>query len=180
MSRIASKPLIIPQGVTVTLANGNVAVEGPKGKMSRQVLESVDVKVSDKTVVVNRASDATADRMRQGTMFRLVSTMIEGVSKGYQKELHIEGVGFRAEVKGNRLVMLLGFTHPVELEIPQGITVKVNKLVDLAVEGVSKHQVGQFASVVRGAYEPEPYKGKGVRYLGETVRRKAGKAVVKQ
>ncbi len=179
MSRIAKKPIGIPSGVKVVLKDGNVAVEGPKGKAVQAVLAPIQVEIKDKEIFIRRPTDNISDKALQGTMFRLLKNWIDGVSKGFQKSLSIEGVGFRAEAKGSSIVLHVGFTHPVDIPIPQGISVKIGKPTEILVEGVSKDQVGLFAARVRGVFEPEPYKGKGIRYTGETVRRKAGKAVVK-
>lgn len=179
MSRLAKKPLIIPQGVKVAVKDSVVSIEGPRGKATQMILSPIKVEVKDKEVIVTRPSDSITDKMRQGTMFRLLYNWVEGVSKGFQKQLAIEGVGFKAEMKGQAIVLNVGFTHPVEVPVPQGITVKVGKPTEITIEGASKEGVGLFAARVRGVFEPEPYKGKGIRYLGEVVRRKAGKAVVK-
>lgn len=179
MSRIAKKPIQIPAGVKVASHEGTVTVEGPKGRLACPLLSPITLEVKDKALSFVRPGNAISDRMRQGTMHRLVANMIEGVSKGFQKNLVIEGVGFKAELKGTTLAMSLGFTHPVEMPIPQGITVKIGKPTEVAIEGASKELVGLFTARVRSVYEPEPYKGKGIRYAGEVIRRKAGKAVVK-
>jgi large subunit ribosomal protein L6 len=179
MSRIAKKNIAIPSGVKLTLKDALVTAEGPKGKLTNTLLSLTEVKISDKDVQVGRRGEESAHRTHQGTMYRIISNMIHGVSKGYQKTLKIDGVGFRAEVKGSELTMLLGYSHPVQVPIPKGLAVKVTKATEILIEGNSKHRVGQFAAVVRSAYEPEPYKGKGIRYTDEVIRRKAGKAVVK-
>ena len=179
MSRIAKKPIGIPSAVKVTLKDGVVTVEGPKGKVERPLLHPIRVEVKDKEIFVRRAEDTILERSLQGTMHRTISGMIEGVSKGFEKSLTIEGVGFRAELKDRTLVLHVGFTHPVEMPLPAGITVKIQKPTELFIGGMSKAEVWLIAARVRSVFEPEPYKGKGIRYAGEVVRRKAGKAVVK-
>jgi large subunit ribosomal protein L6 len=179
MTRLAKKPLIIPTGVKVQKSGQTVLVEGPKGKASVTVASDIDVQLKDKEIRVERRSDSLRARALHGTSYRLVSNMIDGVTKGFQKALAIEGVGFRAELKGPNLVLYVGFTHPVEIPVPQGLAVKTPKPTEITVEGVSKQAVGEFAARLRAVFEPEPYKGKGIRYAGEVVRRKAGKAVVK-
>ena len=179
MSRIAKKPIVVPSGVKVALKEGNVHVEGPKGKIQSRLLVPIQVAVKGSEVTVGRIGNSLSEKALHGTMYRLITNMIEGVSKGFQKGLLIEGVGFKAEVKGTVLVLNLGFTHLVEIPVPQGLAVKTIKPTELLIEGSSKEMVGLFAARVRSVYEPEPYKGKGVRYAGEVVRRKAGKAVSK-
>ena len=156
-----------------------VSVEGPKGKMSMALAKPIQLELKDKEVHLKRPTDSISHKSLQGTMYRLVANMVQGVSKGFQKQLVIEGVGFKAEVKGQSLGLALGFTHPVDVPIPQGITVKAAKPTELLIEGIDKQVVGQFAARVRSIFQAEPYKGKGIRYLGEVVRRKAGKAVTK-
>ncbi len=179
MSRLAKKPLIVPQGVKVSVKDNTVSIEGPKGKATQSILSPITVEVKGQEVIVKRPTDSITDKTRQGTMFRLIYNWVEGVSKGFQKQLAIEGVGFKAEMKGTTIVLSVGFTHLVEVAVPQGITVKLGKPTEIMIEGASKEGVGLFAARVRGVFEPEPYKGKGIRYVGEVVRRKAGKAVVK-
>lgn len=179
MSRLAKKPIVVPAGVKVALKDNAVWVEGPKGKASRPMLGQIKVQAKDKEILLTRPSNSITDKSLHGTMYRQIENMISGVSKGFQKNLVIEGVGFKAELKGKILALNLGFTHIVEIEIPEGIAVKIGKPTEIAIDGVSKEGVGQFAARVRAVYEPEPYKGKGVRYANEVIRRKAGKAVVK-
>lgn len=179
MSRIAKKPISVPSGIKISLKDNAVLVEGPKGKLSGRVLSQIQVEVKGSEVSLKRAGNSILEKTNVGTMHRMITNMIAGVTTGFRKTLLIEGVGFKGEVKGQSLALNLGFTHIVNLEIPQGIAVKAVKPTELLIEGNSKEQVGQFAAKVRSIYEPEPYKGKGVRYSDEVVRRKAGKAVVK-
>lgn len=179
MSRIAKKPIVVPSGVKLAIKDGAVHVEGPKGKTSAKILAPIQVTQKGSEVSVQRPGNSLTEKALHGTMYRTITNMIQGVSSGFQKGLLIEGVGFKAEVKGSTLVMNLGFTHPVEIPVPQGLTVKTGKPTELFIDGINKELVGLFAARVRSIYEPEPYKGKGVRYAGEVIRRKAGKAVVK-
>lgn len=179
MSRIGKKPVAIADKVKVTESNGLVQVEGPKGKLDFQLPEGVSLELSDTEVVVNRASDHRSHRALHGTVRSIISNMIEGVTKGFTKELEIHGVGLRAAVKGKEIDLNLGFSHPVLHPIPESLTVTVAENTKIKVEGIDKQVVGQFAAEVRSYYPPEPFKGKGVRYVGEYVRRKAGKSVGK-
>jgi len=175
MSRIGRLPIKIPSGVTVAVKDGSVAIKGPKGTLSRAVPDFVAVQVQGGEVTVSRADDSQAARERHGLVRTLVNNMVTGVSTGFEKKLEIVGVGYKAEVQGRKLVMALGFSHPIEYPLPQGIDVKVEKNV-LAVAGADKEQVGQIAANIRGFRPPDSYKGKGIRYLGEQVRLKPGKA----
>jgi len=179
MSRIAKKPIVVPSGIKISVQGRQVHVEGPKGKMSGCLLDQMQVEVKGSEISLKRAGNSITEKTNIGTSHRMITNMIAGVTSGFRKTLLIEGVGFKGEVKGQSLALNLGFTHIVNLEIPQGITVKTVKPTELLIEGSSKEHVGQFAAKVRSIYEPEPYKGKGVRYSNEVVRRKAGKAVVK-
>lgn len=178
MSRIGKQPIELPEKVTVTLSKGgNVAVEGPKGKLQWSLPEGISARQEDGVLTVERGSEDRKMRALHGTCRSLVSNMVKGVHQGYVKELEIQGVGFRAAVKGKALDLSLGLSHPLLHPIPDGITVTVTENTNIKVEGIDKHLVGQFASDVRAYYPPEPYKGKGVRYKGEHVRRKDGKSV---
>ena len=179
MSKIAKKPILIPSGVKISVKDAVVNVEGPKGKTSHPVMNPIQIEMKDKELLLKRPSNSITDKSRHGTMYRSITNMIEGVTRGYQKTLLIEGVGFKAEMSGNKLSMNLGFTHIVRMDIPEGLSVKTVKPTELLVEGISKEKVGLLAARIRTVYEPEPYKGKGIRYSTEVVRRKAGKAVVK-
>lgn len=178
MSRVGKQPIPLPDKVNVKVdAAGAVLVEGPKGKLSIPLPEGISLKHEDKSLLVERASDERRVKALHGTLQRLISNMVQGVSQGFKKDLEIQGVGFRASVKGSNLDLSLGYSHPLLHPIPEGIKVTVNENTKISVEGVDKQLVGQFASDVRSYYPPEPYKGKGVRYAGEHVRRKEGKSV---
>jgi large subunit ribosomal protein L6 len=177
MSRIGKQLITIPAKVTVKVAEGNVHVEGPKGKLDYQLPEGITLKQEGTTISVHRSSDERTQKALHGTAQRLISNMLKGVSEGYKKELEIQGVGFRAAVKGSNLDLSLGYSHPVLHPIPKTLKVAVAENTKISVEGFDKQLVGQFAADVRAYYPPEPYKGKGVRYVGEYVRRKEGKSV---
>jgi len=180
MSRIGKQIIELPEKVAVKVdGDSRVVVEGPKGKLEWEMPEGVGVSLNgeDGSVAVNRASDARQHRAMHGTARSLISNMVEGVSAGFVRELEIQGVGFRAAVKGKILDLSLGFSHLVEHPIPEGLAVTVEENTKIKVEGIDKQLVGQFAADVRGYYPPEPYKGKGIRYKDEYVRRKQGKSV---
>ena len=178
MSRIGLKTITLPDKVSVKAdAAGTVTVEGPKGKLEWTMPEGITLEEEDGTVTVKRASEHRRCRALHGTSRSLISNMIEGVSNGFSKQLEIQGVGFRAAVKGKNLDLSIGKSHPILHPIPEGLTVTVDSNTNIKVEGINKQVVGQFAAEVRRYYPPEPFKGKGVRYVGERVRRKAGKSV---
>ncbi|MCE9518035.1 MAG: 50S ribosomal protein L6 [Verrucomicrobia bacterium] len=178
MSRIGKQPIPLPDKVNVKIgADRKVLVEGPKGKLSFQLPDGITVLQEEKELKVTRATDHRTMRSLHGTAQRLISNMIQGVSKGFKRELEIQGVGFKAAVKGKNIDLSLGYSHPLLHPIPEGLKVTVNENTQIVVEGVDKQVVGQFAADVRGYYPPEPYKGKGVRYKDEHVRRKEGKTV---
>ena len=179
MSRVGLKSITLPEKVTVSDKNGNVSVEGPKGKLDFQLPVGISLSQEDGTVTVKRATEGRAHRALHGTARSLINNMIIGVTDGYTKDLEILGVGFRAAVKGSVLDLSLGKSHPILHPIPEGLKVTVAENTKVKVEGIDKQEVGQFAAEVRAYYKPEPYKGKGVRYVGEYVRRKAGKSVGK-
>ncbi|MDX1386339.1 MAG: 50S ribosomal protein L6 [bacterium] len=176
MSRTGKNPIPIPDKVKVNVADGKVSVEGPLGKLSQDLHEEIEVQVEDKQVTVNRKNDEPQSKALHGLMRSLIQNMVQGVSEGCKKELDIQGVGYRADVKGKVLNLSLGFSHPVEFPIPEGIQIKVDKQTHLIISGFDKVQVGQVASDIRKIRPPEPYKGKGVRYSDEVIIRKAGKA----
>ncbi len=176
MSRIGKKPVPVPSGVTVSIDAQSVAVKGPKGELSRVLPGEVNIAQEGEQVVVTRQDDSRLARARHGLSRTLIANMVEGVSKGFEKRLEIKGVGYRAAVKGKTLTMNLGYSHPVEFEPPAGIEFKVESNTNVIVSGIDKELVGTIAAKIRDARPPEPYKGKGVRYLGEMVRRKAGKS----
>ncbi len=177
MSRIGKMPVSLPKGVQVDIHGSTVKVKGPKGEISRTFPAAMGVEMKDGQVVVTRPSDERAIRALHGTTRALIRNMVAGVSDGFAKILQIEGVGYRAEMKGKQLVMALGYSHPVEVDPPAGISFAVDeKARTITISGMDKELVGQVAADVRRWRPPEPYKGKGLRYLGEKVRRKAGKA----
>ena len=179
MSRVGKKAISIPSGVTVTINGADVTVKGGKGELKWSLPAGITAAVEGDTLTVSRADDTRKLRALHGTNRSLLANMVEGVSKGFVKELEIVGVGFKAAVKGKNLDLALGKSHPILHPIPAGLTVTVTENTKLKVEGVDKQVVGQFAAEVRGYYPPEPYKGKGVHYVGEHIRRKEGKSVGK-
>ncbi len=179
MSRVGKKSITIPAGVKVSEKDAVVQVEGPKGKLQWTLPQGISIAIDGTELTVNRADDSRKLRALHGTNRSLLNNMIHGVSQGFVKELEIIGVGFRAAVKGKILDLSLGKSHPINQIIPDGLTVTVTDNTKVKVEGIDKQLVGQFAAEVRGYYPPEPYKGKGVRYVGENVRRKEGKSVGK-
>ncbi len=177
MSRIGKKPVDVPSGVDIKIADGRVAVKGPQGELSIPVHESINVSHEGSTVVVERVNDERQNRALHGLTRSLISNMVTGVTQGFTKELEIIGVGYRAQSKGPKAIeMALGYSHPVPIEAPEGITFEVPSPTRIVVKGIDKELVGQVAANIRKQRKPEPYKGKGVRYLGEYVARKAGKA----
>lgn len=176
MSRTGKKPIAIPDKVKVNLSAEAILVEGPLGKLTQPFFDEVQVNVEGQEVKVSRKDDEAKSRAMHGLMRTLIDNMVVGVSKGFSKELDIQGVGYRAEVKGKILNLALGFSHPVEFSIPEGIQIKVDKQTHVVISGANKAQVGQIAADIRKIRPPEPYKGKGVRYSDETILRKAGKS----
>ncbi len=179
MSRVGQKPIEIPKGVKLAVAQGNVNIEGPKGKMTFPVNHNIKATLKENLLVLERSTDQKSHKALHGTTRSCIQNMIKGVTDGFSKELNIEGVGFKAAIQGKQLNMSLGFTHPVLFDIPEGLTAEVPKPTIVIIKGIDKVKVGHFAAKIRKAYEAEPYKGKGVRYAGEVVRRKAGKTVTK-
>ena len=175
MSRIGKLPVTIPSGVTVTLTDHTVVVTSGKAELSRELNPSMKVTVKDGTVVVERPSESKLHRSLHGLTRTLVWNMIEGVSKGYEKQLELVGVGYRATRQGEALVLNVGFSHPVRYPVPKGITIDVPEPTRINIKGANKEDVGQVAAEVRKIRPPEPYKGKGILYRGERIRRKAGK-----
>lgn len=177
MSRIGRKPVTLPAGVEVKVDDKNVVtVKGPKGELEQQVNERIKVEVGEGEIRLSRPTDNRNDRAQHGLSRALIQNMVTGVTSGYEKKLQIIGVGYRAEKKGNKLVMNLGFSHPVEMEDPEGITTETPDANTVVVKGIDKALVGNYAANIRSWRKPEPYKGKGIRYEGEHVRRKVGKA----
>ncbi|MBP5303702.1 MAG: 50S ribosomal protein L6 [Clostridia bacterium] len=179
MSRIGRKPIEIPAGVEVKVDGTLVTVKGPKGTLSQEIKPLISVKVEGNQVIVERPDDEAQSRALHGLSRTLIANMVEGVSKGYSKELQINGVGYRAAKQGKKLVLTLGYSHLVEVEEIDGITIDVPDTNKIIISGADKQLVGQFASEVRGKRPPEPYKGKGIKYATETIRRKEGKAGAK-
>ncbi|MDD3905162.1 MAG: 50S ribosomal protein L6 [Candidatus Omnitrophica bacterium] len=177
MSRIGKKPVAILGGVKVVVSANTINIEGPKGKLSYVFNPAFKVEVKDNTVVVTRPSDSKQNKATHGLIRSLVNNMILGVVNGYKKDLEITGVGFKAAVQGKILNIQLSYSHPINYNIPEGITIETPKPNLITVKGIDKAKVGEAAAEIRDFYRPEPYKGKGIKYVGEHVRRKAGKAV---
>ncbi|TSK03960.1 MAG: 50S ribosomal protein L6 [Geobacter sp.] len=175
MSRIGKLPIAIPAGVKVIYNAPEIKVEGPKGKLARVLGDGVTIDVTDKAVTVTRNDDTIKSRSAHGLTRTLINNMVLGVSKGFETLLEINGVGYRAEVKGNVLNLALGYSHPINFELPAGISVEVEKMTKVKVMGIDKELVGQIAAKIRDFRGPEPYKGKGIKYADETILRKAGK-----
>ncbi|MFT5206504.1 MAG: large subunit ribosomal protein L6 [Candidatus Omnitrophota bacterium] len=179
MSRIGNKIIEIPANVVVKNVGGAILVEGPKGKLSQVPLSPIEVSIDKNIITVKRPNDSIPNKVKHGTTRALINNMVKGVTLGYEKKLLIEGVGFKAQVKGNSINLLLGFSHPIDLDIPTGLEVKTATPTEVTIAGIDKQLVGFFSAKIRSFYEPEPYKGKGIRYSDEVVRRKAGKSVSK-
>ena len=179
MSRIGNRVLTIPEGVTVKAENGLVTVTGPKGELSLNLNANISVSVENAEVKVTRNSEIKKTKQMHGTTNALIANMIEGVSKGYEKALEIIGVGYRFNVKGKELEINAGYSHKVNLTIPEGITVEQVSATEINIKGIDKEAVGKFAAEIREVRKPEPYKGKGIRYKGEHIRRKEGKKASK-
>jgi len=177
MSRIGKKPISVPAGVKFVQDQTTLSVEGPRGKLSMEVPPDIEVTLEKEAIIVNRISDSRKVRSYHGLVRTLVGNMVAGVSTGFEKVLEVSGVGYRAETSNDRLRLVIGYSSPVEYVIPKGITVKVDKLVNIAVSGIDKQLVGRVAAEIRALRKPEPYKGKGIKYSGEYVRRKVGKSV---
>jgi large subunit ribosomal protein L6 len=176
MSRIGKAPITVPAGVEVTVGEGTISVKGPKGVLSRDVVSPITVRQEGDTLLVERPNDERLSKSLHGLTRTLVANMVVGVTAGFQKELEIVGVGYRAEAQGGQAIRLaLGFSHPVNVQAPDGIEFEVPQPTRVLVKGIDKEKVGQVAANIRAIRKPEPYKGKGVRYLGERVLRKAGK-----
>ncbi|QTQ08352.1 50S ribosomal protein L6 [Macrococcoides canis] len=175
MSRVGKKIIDIPSGVEIKIGGNTVTVKGPKGELTRTFNEEMTFKLEDNTLEVVRPSDSKAHKTIHGTTRALIANMVEGVSKGFEKNLELIGVGYRAQMQGKNLILNVGYSHPIEIVAEEGITLSVDKNTKVKVEGISKERVGAIASNIRATRPPEPYKGKGVRYEGEYVRRKEGK-----
>ncbi len=179
MSRIGNRKLVIPDGVTATVDGQNIAVKGPKGELNLTFSELISVKVVENTIECTRANETKEAKSLHGTTNSLIENMITGVSKGFEKGLEINGVGYRFNVSGNKLTVTAGFSHPVVIEVPSGLTVEQVSNTEITVKGIDKQRVSEFAANIRKWRKPEPYKGKGIRYKDERVRRKEGKKAAK-
>jgi len=175
MSRIGKRPVVMPSGVTANIENGTLSVKGPKGSLSMGLSDLIDYKVEDGSIAVNPANDSRQARSFWGMQRTLVSNLVEGVTDGFSKVLEISGVGYRAQAQGNRLKLQLGYSHDVDIEVPEGLEVKTPDQTTVEISGIDKQKVGQFAAEIRRWRKPEPYKGKGIKYRGEYVFRKEGK-----
>jgi len=175
MSRIGLKPITIPQGVEVKLDQHTITVKGPKGTLTRELHPDMQINIGESEITVARPSDAKEHRSLHGTTRSVINNMVEGVNQGFQKELEIIGVGYRASMQGTKLIIGAGYSHPVEFEKIEGIEFEVPKNTQLFIRGIDKELVGKIAANIRAVRPPEPYKGKGIRYAGEHVRRKEGK-----
>ena len=176
MSRIGRMPIAIPEGVTVTIAENNkVTVKGPKGTLERELPVEMDIKEEDGHIIVTRPNDLKKMKSLHGLTRTLINNMVVGVTKGYEKVLEVNGVGYRAQKQGNKLILSLGYSHPVEMTDPEGIEAVLEGQNKITVKGIDKEKVGQFAAEIRDKRRPEPYKGKGIKYSDETIRRKVGK-----
>ncbi|MDA8096375.1 MAG: 50S ribosomal protein L6 [Clostridia bacterium] len=180
MSRIGRMPIPIPNGVDIEVEGNTVRVKGPKGELKRKIQADMELVIEDGTLHVQRPSDEAIHRSMHGLTRTLVANMVQGVSGGFEKKLELTGVGYRASMQGSKLVLAVGYSHPVEIEPPAGITIEVPAPTKITVKGVDKELVGAIAANIRSVRKPEPYKGKGIRYEGEYIRRKAGKAGVKR
>ncbi len=175
LSRIGKLPIEIPSGVTITVDSGNVKVEGPKGKLEQFITPAVDIKIEDGVLTVNPKDDSQEARAQHGLMRALINNMVIGVTKGFEKKLEVNGVGFRIGMSGDTLELNVGFSHPIKYKAPEGVQVTTNKM-EITVSGIDKQKVGQVAAEIRAFKKPEPYKGKGIKYADEQIMRKAGKA----
>ena len=174
MSRIGKQPIEIPEGVEIKIEQGEIKVKGPKGELVQDIPREIEVTIKEGEVILNLKKKTANAPALWGLLRSLIFNMIEGVTKGFEKQLEIEGVGYRVALEGNKLVLSIGYSHPVNVEAPQGIEFKVEKNL-ITVSGINKQLVGQVAADIRDQKKPEPYKGKGIHYLGEVIRRKAGK-----
>ncbi|MDO9166813.1 MAG: 50S ribosomal protein L6 [Rhodoferax sp.] len=175
MSRIGVQPIPIPEGIAIELEKGNVSVKGPKGELSQSFDPAILVELNDNTLIVTRPSDSKEHKSAHGLVRALVANMVNNCANGYSKELEIQGVGYRASMKGKNIELLVGFSHPVMIEPPDGVTIETPQPTQVIVSGADKQAVGEIAARIRKTRPPEPYKGKGIRYKGEHVQRKVGK-----
>lgn len=179
MSRIGKQPITVPKEVKVEIKDKNISVQGPKGTLNFSFSDFIQIDLAENTLSVKRNKDSKIARCLHGTTRALVANLIKGVTEGFKKELEIVGVGYKTQMKEKKLDLNIGFSHPVEIEIPEGLKVSTPSNTRITIEGIDKQKVGQFAAKIRKIYPPEPYKGKGIRYLGEEVRKKIGKALAK-
>ncbi|MBI4846646.1 MAG: 50S ribosomal protein L6 [Candidatus Omnitrophica bacterium] len=179
MSRIGTRPVVIPKNVKVNIGKDSIGIEGLKGKLQFPLHMRIKVVAEDDKLKVTRLGNTKNDRALHGMTRAMIANMVKGVNDGFVKQLEMVGVGYRAQLSGKKLTLQLGFTHPVEFMIPEGIIIEVPKQTQITIKGIDKQKVGQVAANIRAFLPPEPYKGKGIRYVGEYVRKKAGKAVAK-
>jgi len=179
MSRIAKIPVILPNQIKTTISSGSVHMDGTKGKVEIKIPDRISVEQKGNALIVNRHADDKQSRADHGTTRAHLANMVEGVMVGHKKELEIQGIGFRAQLQGNKIVFNLGLSHPVEFDIPSDVQIKIPTQTSISIEGVNNARVGQIAASIRSLKPVEPYKGKGIRYVGESVRRKQGKSVTK-
>jgi len=179
MSRIGIRPIVVPAGVEVTVDGNVVTVKGPKGQLSQEISKNMTVEIKDGTITVSRPNDDRHNRGQHGLARTLINNMVVGVTTGFEKKLQLVGVGYKAEKKGDTLVMSLGYSHPVEMKDPEGITTECPSQTEVTVKGIDKALVGNYAANIRAWRKPEPYKGKGIKYVDEVIRRKEGKAGAK-
>ena len=175
MSRVGNNPIVVPGNVKININETKVLVEGPKGKLSKEIHPNIKLELKDGHIILTRKSEESMDKALHGNMRALVAGMVEGVTTGFTKTLVIEGVGYKAAIAGNKLSLVLGFTHPVEVVLPEGVTGKVEKNTTVILEGSNKEVLGTVAAKIRKIKRPDPYKAKGIKYLGEHIRRKLGK-----
>ncbi len=179
MSRIGNRKLVIPEGVQVSIDDFKVTVKGPKGEISNTFNKDMNISLEDNSVIVKRPNDLKINKSLHGTTNALISNMIEGVSNGFKKELEIVGVGYRFQVAGNKITVNAGFSHPVEVIVPSDLKAEQVSTTEITISGIDKQKVSEFAANIRKLRQPEPYKGKGIRYKGEYIRRKEGKKAAK-
>jgi large subunit ribosomal protein L6 len=177
MSRVGRKPIDIPQNTKVEIKDSTITVEGAKGRLQKLIPPRIKVEVKNNQIIVKRSSDSNRDKSLHGLTRNIIANLVQGVTKGFSKELEIRGMGFRAQINDKVLNLQLGFSHPINFPIPEGISLEIPKPTQIIVKGIDKEQVGSVAAKIRSFYKPEPYKGKGIRYVGEYVRHKVGKAV---
>jgi large subunit ribosomal protein L6 len=177
MSKIGKRPIILTSNIKAEIKDNKIFIGCPKGKLEFDIPQKINVAIDGNKIIVTRENDDKYTKSLHGLTRSVINNMVIGVTNGYQKELEIVGVGYRAQVRGKKLVLQIGFSHPIEYEIPQGITIEAPSATSIIVKGIDKQKVGEVAAEIRSFYKPEPYKGKGIRYRGETVRKKAGKAV---